>query len=273
MERTRDYEAYLRRTEHSVATQEKYLRDVTAFLVWLGERELTKDETTAWKAQLAVQHAPATVNAALSALNGYLRFLNREDCRVRFLKVQRRIFREVGKELTQSEFKRLIRTARAKGRERIALALETIGGTGIRVSELRFITVEAAQCGQTEISLKGKIRPIVLPKTLCTKLLAYARKQRIGVGEIFRTRSGRPLSRGQIWAEMKSLCAAAHVAPGKVFPHNLRHLFAVVFYKVYKDIVRLADLLGHSSINTTRIYLMTSGVEQRRQLDRLRLVQ
>ena len=188
------------------------------------------------------------------------------------LKVQRRLFRDAGRELTRQEYERLLAAARARGQERLALLMEAICATGIRVSEVRYITVEAAQRGRTEISLKGKIRTILLPGKLCRKLLKYARKYKTVSGEIFLTRNGTSLSRRQIWTELKRLCKSAGVESAKVFPHNLRHLFATIFYRACKDIVRLADVLGHSSIETTRIYLVTSGAEHARQLERLGLV-
>lgn len=192
--------------------------------------------------------------------------------RVKFLKVQRRLFRDADRELTKDDYQRLLNTAYQLGRDRLGLLVETIGATGIRVSEVKYVTVEAIRQGKAEISLKGKIRTILLPGKLRRKLLKYAQKQKIASGAIFRTRSGRELSRRQIWAELKGLCKHACVEPSKVFPHNLRHLFATVFYQVCRDIVKLADLLGHSSIETTRIYLVTSGSEHQRALDRLGLV-
>ena len=267
------YCLHLHAEERSAATVAKYLHDVTAFALWLHGAELTKETAAAWKAELLRRgQAPATVNAALAALNGLFRFLGREDCRVRFLKVQRRAFRDEYKELTQGEYAALVSTARMRGKARLALLIETIGGTGIRVSEVAYITVEAAQRGRAEIALKGKIRTILLPAKLCRKLLKYAKENGFTTGAIFRTSSGKTLSRRQIWGEMKAICHAAGVEPSKVFPHNLRHLFAVAFYKVSRDIVKLADVLGHSSIETTRIYLMTTEKEHQRQLDRLRLV-
>lgn len=208
----------------------------------------------------------------LASLNGFFRFLGREDCRVKFLKVQRRLFRDAGRELTRPEYERLLSAAQSRGQERLALLMETICATGIRVSEVKYITVEAARQGRADISLKGKIRTILIPNKLCRKLLKYARKNKTASGEIFLTRSGKGLSRKQIWAELKRLCKHAGVAVSKVFPHNLRHLFATSFYKACKDIVKLADVLGHSSIETTRIYLVTSGAEHARQLERLGLV-
>ena len=267
------YAAFLRAEERSAATIEKYLRYAGAFAVWLGDRKLTKEAVAAWKAELThLGHAPVSVNAALSALNGLFRYLGREDCRVRFLKVQRRLFRDPSRELTREEYERLVRAAYDLGKTRLALLIETICATGIRVSEVRFVTVEAVEAGRVDVAMKGKIRTILLPGKLCRKLRKYARAQGIRSGEIFCTRSGRPMTRGQIWAEMKRICGAAGVESSKVFPHNLRHLFARVFYKVCRDVVKLADVLGHSSIETTRIYLIATGQEHVRQLERLRLV-
>ena len=199
-------------------------------------------------------------------------FLGWEGCKVKHLKVQRRLFREPGKELTREEYERLVIAARISGKARLALLLEAICATGIRVSEVRYLTVEAARAGKAEIMLKGKIRTILLPNKLCRKLLKYAKKQNTAAGEVFVTRSGKSLSRKQIWAEMKALCKAAGVAPSKVFPHNLRHLFARIFYKACKDVAKLADVLGHSSIETTRIYLISTGAEHAKMLEKLRLV-
>lgn len=266
------YGCWLRQEERASSTMEKYLRDIQNFFAWLDGRSVTKEIVTGWKEQLQTEKAASTVNGALAALNGLFRFLGWEDCRVRFLKVQRRLFRDSRRELTRNDYEQLITTARERGQDRLALLMETICATGIRVSEVQYITVEAAQQGRTEISLKGKIRTIILPAKLCRKLLKYAKKNKTASGEVFLTRNGKPLSRRQIWAEMKALCKYADVEPSKVFPHNLRHLFATAFYRACKDIVKLADVLGHSSIETTRIYLLTSGVEHQRQLDRLGLV-
>ena len=267
------YTQYLRAEEKSAATMEKYLRGVCAFASWLDGREITKELTTNWKAYLSAQnYAPTTVNAMLSALNSLLEFLGLRECRVKFLKIQRRLFRDADRELTKNDYQQLLNTAHRLGRERLGLLVETIGATGIRVSEVPYITVEAVKQGKAEIALKGKIRTILLPGKLCRKLLKYAKKQKTASGAIFRTKSGKELGRRQIWAELKGLCKHAGVEPGKVFPHNLRHLFAVVFYRVSRDIAKLADLLGHSSIETTRIYLVASGTEHRQELERLGLV-
>ena len=266
-----DYVRFLRAEDRAAATVEKYQRDVRAFAVWLGERELAS--ASGWREHLIKRgYAPVTVNSMLSAVNRFLKFLGREDCKIKFLRVQRRAFREKNRELTKGEYQKLLDTARAEGQERLELLMETICATGIRVSEVRYITVEAADRGEAEVSLKGKIRTILLPTKLSRKLLKYARKQKIASGEIFLTGSGKSLSRRQIWREMKAICKKAGVEPSKVFPHNLRHLFATTFYKACKDIVKLADILGHSSINTTRIYLVTTGAEHARCLERLGLV-
>lgn len=264
---------HLRQEERSPGTVAKYLRDVSAFAHWLGSAPVTKELATGWKEHLRTQgYAPTTINSMLAAINGLFHFLGWDECRVKFLKVQRRLFRDAGRELTRPEYDRLLETARERGQERLALLMETICATGIRVSEVRHITVEAARRGRAEIASKGKVRIILLPNKLCRKLLKYAQKQKTVSGEIFLTGNGKPLTRRQIWAEMKRLCKRARVAPSKVFPHNLRHLFATAFYRVSRDIVKLADVLGHSSIETTRIYLISTGAEHQRQLDRLGLV-
>ncbi len=258
--------------ERAPATVKMYVRTVEEFIAWLGDEEVTKEAVIAWKNELTQSYAPATVNVKLAAVNAFFKFCGWQDCCVRALRLQRRVFRDPGREPTKAEYEKLVAAAMDSGRTRLALLMETICGTGIRVSEVRYITVEAAQMGRAEIALKGKIRTIMLPGKLCRKLLKYARKQKIASGEIFLTRSGKSLSRRQIWAEMKAVCALAGVEPGKVFPHNLRHLFATTFYRACHDIVKLADVLGHSSINTTRIYLITTGAEHARTLERLGLV-
>ena len=267
------FSAHLRQEDRSSGTAGKYLHDCTGFALWLGDRALTPEAAAQWREHLLQKgYAPATVNSMLSAVNRLLKFLGREDCRIRSLRIQRRTFREQRRDLTRGEYQRLLDAAAGLGRERLALLMETICATGIRVSEVRYITVEAARAGRTEIRLKGKIRTILLPSKLCRKLLKYARKQKTASGEIFLTRSGAPVSRRQIWREMKALCKEAGVEASKVFPHNLRHLFATAFYRACRDIVKLADVLGHSSIDTTRIYLMTTGAEHARQMEKLGLV-
>lgn len=266
------YGRHLRSEEHAPGTIEKYLRDVNAFARWAEERLVTKELAVEWKKHLlATGHKPVTVNSMLAAVNGLFRFLG-WDIRMKFLKIQRQLFRDQSRELSREEYNLLVSTARASGRARLALMMEAICATGVRVSEVRYLTVEATKRGRAEIALKGKIRVILMPGKLCGKLLKYAKRQKITSGQIFLTRSGKPLSRRQIWAEMKGLCKAAGVAPEKVYPHNLRHLFARTFYRACKDIARLADVLGHSSIETTRIYLIGTGAEQTQQIDRLGLV-
>lgn len=264
---------WLRREERTAGTIEKYLRDVSVFAAWLAGRAVTKELAAEWKEHLlAMGRAPVTINSMLAAINALFRCLGWEDCRVKFLKLQRRMFREQSRELTRAEYERLLETARRLGRERLALLMEAVCATGIRVSEVRYITVEAVGRGRAEIHMKGKVRTVLLPGKLCRKLGKYAKKQKIASGEIFLTGSGKSISRRQIWAEMKRLCEHAGVEASKVFPHNLRHLFATTFYRVCKDIARLADVLGHSSIETTRIYLLLPGDEHMKQLDLLGLV-
>ena len=268
-----DFAAYLRTEERSEGTIEKYMRDVRKFFCWLGNEILGKTQVSAWRAQLLADgYAPETVNSMIVALNRFLDFIGRSDCRVHTLRIQRKLFRRPDRELTRPEYERLVQTAERKGQQRLSLLLEAITATGIRVSEVKYLTVEAARARRAEIALKGKIRVILLPNKLCRKLLKYAKKQKTASGEIFLTRSGKSLSRRQIWSEMKNLCKFAGVEASKVFPHNLRHLFATIFYRACKDIAKLADVLGHSSIETTRIYLVTSGTEHARQLAHLRLI-
>lgn len=258
--------------ERAAGTISKYRHDLTAFARWLDGRAVTKETAAGWKSHLSHRgYAPRTVNSMLASLNSFCRFAGL-PIKLKFLSIQRQIFRDSAKELTKAEYDRLLTAARESGQERLALIMETLCATGIRVSELRYITVEAALAGRATITLKGKIRTILLPAKLCRKLMKYAKKQKTAAGEIFLTKSGRPITRRQVWYELKRLCRAAGVEPSKVFPHNLRHLFATTFYRASRDIVRLADMLGHSSIDTTRIYLMVSGAEQQRQLDRLGLV-
>ena len=267
------FACHLRSEERSPGTIENYVRHVRAFAAWLGGRDVTKEAAAGWKAHLvSAGYAPATINAMLGSLNRFLAFMDWREYQVKTLRLQRRLFRDDSRELTRAEYDRLLAATRAQGRERLALLMETICATGIRVSEVRYLTVEAVQKGRAEIALKGKIRTILIPGKLSRKLLKYARKKKTASGEIFLTRNGKGMSRKQIWAEMKALCKSAGVAPSKVFPHNLRHLFARTFYRVCRDVAKLADVLGHSSIETTRIYLITTGAEHEKQLERLGLV-
>lgn len=267
------YAAKLRLDERSEATVEKYTRTLRRYSAWLCGREATRELTTAWKESLLEGGLePSTVNVQLSALDGFYRWQGWTDCCVRHMRVQRRAFMERRRELTREEYERLTASARSSGRERLALVMETLCATGIRVSELRYVTVEALERGRAEVSLKGKVRTILLPSKLRRKLLKYAKNRGINRGEVFVTATGRSLSRKQVWQEMKSECARAGIEPEKVFPHNLRHLFARCFYKASRDVTKLADVLGHSSIDTTRIYLMTSFNEHERFLEALSLV-
>ena len=268
------FEAYLRHDEREPATIEAYLRSLRKFAEWADGRTITKELAAEWKAELAGSgYRPVSVNAMLAAVNKFFACMGREDCKVKYLKLQRQMFRKSERELTKAEYLRLVQAAREKGNLRLELLLETICATGIRVGEVKYITVEAVQTGAAEIALKGKIRTILLPNRLCRKLQKYAKKQKIASGEIFITQSGMGMDRKQIWAKMKRLCAAAGVERSKVFPHNLRSLFARSFYGSCHDVVRLADVLGHINIETTRIYLMSTGKEYIRQLDKLGLVQ
>lgn len=267
-----DFAARLREDERSAATVEKYCREAARFAACLEGREVNQALALAYKAQLAESRTPAGVNGAVAALNKLFSFLGLEGCRLKAVKQQRRIFRDEARELTENEYRRLLAAARRRGNERLLLVMETVCSTGIRISELRFFTVESAKRGRVEVDNKGKRRTVFLPGKLQTLLLRYARKRGIAEGPVFVTRTGRPLDRSNIWSEMKGLCREAGVEPGKVFPHNLRHLFARTYYGLEKDIVRLADILGHASIETTRIYTMESGYTHRKQLERMRLV-
>ncbi len=265
-----DFERSLRDDEKSALTIEKYLRDVQAFLAFCGGRGITKELALEYKRQLVDggQYAVGSVNSMLSSINSFFRFMGWDECRVKAIKVQRQLYCPKEKELTKAEYERLLAAAGETPR----LIIQTLCGTGIRVSELAYFTVEAVRENNVVVTCKKKTRPVYMPKNLRKLLLRYAAERGITSGVIFRTRSGRPIDRSNIWAAMKRLCASARVSPEKVFPHNLRKLFARTFYKCKKDIAKLADALGHSSINTTRIYIMTSGAEHRRCVEQLGLV-
>ena len=256
--------------ERSPATVEKYLRNVTGFLDWLGEETLTRETVIRFKATLTGQ--PSTVNGVIAAVNSLLTFLGHPDWKVKQVKFQRKAYRSKEQNLTKEEYERLIRTAEAIGSERLARIVETLGCTGMRVSELRFLTVEALDGRELTIRNKGKIRTILLTADLVRKLKKYCKARGIKSGAVFVSRYGAPLARTQIWAEIKKLCEKAGVDPRKGFPHNLRHLFAVIHYRLHRDIVKLADILGHSNVNTTRIYLIDTGEEHRRQLEAMGMV-
>ncbi len=271
VERLRDFADTLGREEKSRATCEKYLRDVRCLMVFAAGRPVTKELAVAWKKHLVEQgYAVRSVNSMLASVNSLFGVLGWQECRVKNLRLQRQTYCAEDKELTKAEYMRLLEASRKN--EQLNLVLQTICGTGIRISELRYFTVETMGQGEVRVDCKGKTRTILVPGKLRKLLLGYARRQGLRTGAIFVTRGGKPLNRSSIWAAMKRLCAAAGVKASKVFPHNLRKLFARTFYKIEKDIAKLADILGHSSINTTRIYIMSTGTEHRRQLERLGLV-
>lgn len=270
--RIREYLAHLREQERSPATVRKYAHDLKTLQDFLAGKELTKTTLIEWKQTLLERFAPASVNAMLAAVNGYLRYFGWSELCVKPLKIQRSLFLEESRELTKAEYARLVAAARGKEKERLSLVIQTICATGIRVSELKFITVEALQKGRAEIRNKGKLRLVFLPGKLRKLLKKYAQKQKKTAGAVFTTRTGKPLDRSNIWRDMKALCESAGVAKEKVFPHNLRHLFARTFYALEKDLSRLADILGHSNINTTRIYTAESGAVHAAQMERLGLV-
>lgn len=273
IDQLRSFKNHLQDEERSKATIDKYLFEVTQFSVYLDGKEVTKTNVSHLKEHLiASGYAPSTVNGKLTAIDRFLDFIGRSECKVKHLKLQRRLFRDDTRELTKREYERLIETAKELGKQRLSLLMEAICSTGIRVSEVQYLTVEAAQRGKAEIRMKGKLRTILIPKKLCRKLLKYAKKHKTASGKIFLTRGGKSISRKQIWVEMKALCKRAGVAPSKVFPHNLRHLFARTFYHVCRDIAKLADVLGHSSVETTRIYLISTGAEHAKTLDLLQLM-
>ena len=267
------FKKHLREEEKSKNTIEKYLRDVRAFAAYSGGAEVTKETVIAYKNKLLSEnYAVRSVNSMLASLNSLFLFLGWADLKVKSIKLQRQIYCPEEKELTKAEYMRLVNTAKQKNNERLNLILQTICGTGIRVSELQYITVEAVKNGEAIVSLKGKTRSVFIVKELQKKLLRYASEQKIQTGSIFITRTGKPISRTNIWREMKGLCEQAGVNPQKVFPHNLRHLFARIFYGIEKDIAKLADILGHSSINTTRIYIISTGDEHRKRMEHMRLI-
>lgn len=271
-EKISEYAVYLQGEERSQNTVAKYARDLRAFLAFWGGGEISKAVVLEWKEKLIREYAPASVNSMLAAVNGFLDWMDRPECKVKPLKIQREIFARPEKELTRAEYDRLVRAAQSKRNERLALLLQTICATGIRVSELEFITVEAVKAGRALVDCKGKSRTVLLPKELCRSLICFCREQKITGGVVFRTASGKPLDRSNIWRDMKNLCKSAGVERGKVFPHNLRHLFARTYYSIEKDLSRLADLLGHSNVNTTKIYTMESGRKHQQQLERMGLV-
>ena len=266
-----NFKSNLYNEEKSALTVEKYLRDVRAFAEYLGGRELSKEVTVGWKLWLEEKrYSPRSINSMIASLNSFLTFIGAQDCKLKAVRIQRSIYAPEEKELTKAEYKRL--PTSAKNQDRLSLIIRTICATGIRVSELKYFTVEAVRNREVTVKCKSKNRAIIIPCELSRLLLNYAKRQGIVSGAVFRTRGGKPLDRSYIWAQMKKLCGAARVSAAKVFPHNLRKLFARTFYEIEKDIAKLADVLGHSSIETTRIYIMATGIEHRRQIEKLGLV-
>lgn len=267
-----DYLQNLELEERCETTITQYRRETSAFLAWAGDTEITKETVIRYKDKLKEEYKPATVNVKIAALNSFFTFLGELGLKVKQLKIQRQAYASQEKELTQAEYERLVKAARDQGNEKLALLIQAICATGIRVSELKFITVEAVESGEAHVRLKGKNRVILLPGKLCKLLRKYIKKQHIKSGPVFLSRTGKPLDRSNIWRMMKNLCESAGVDPKKVFPHNLRHLFARKFYSIDHDIAKLADILGHSSIDTTRIYIITTSREHQKRLDRMSLV-
>lgn len=267
-----EFKEHLILEERSEITIAKYIRDVKAFAKYTQNSAITKETVIAYKKHLQENYAVRSVNSMLASINSLFAFLGWHDLKVKSLKLQQQVFCPEEKELTKAEYARLCRTAERKHNERLNLILQTICGTGIRVGELQYITVEAAKNGEAVVNCKAKTRSVFIVKELKQKLLRYAAEQNIKNGMIFVTRTGKPISRTNIWREMKALCEEANVNPQKVFPHNLRHLFARVFYGIEKDIAKLADILGHSSINTTRIYIISTGTEHRQRMENMRLI-
>ncbi len=266
------FRAYLVEEEKSISTVNKYLHDVRKFAEWMGKRKLCKTDVLKYKSYLCDRYAPTSVNVTISALNSFFDFMELYNLRVKNLKIQKPIFIPADKELTKREYERLIKVAKQRKKDRLCLLMQTVCSTGIRVSEVRYITVEAVKRGVADINCKGKNRRVFLPQQLCKVLKRYAEEKQIKSGAVFVTKNGNPLDRSNIWSDMKKLCKEADVSEKKVFPHNLRHLFARTYYNVQKDVVRLADILGHSSVNTTRIYTMETGEMHCRQIQELGLL-
>lgn len=267
-----NFRIYLYEEERSDNTIKKYMRDIRFFREWLQDRSIDKSIVIEYKKGLCERYAIKSVNSMLSSINAFFVFMGWYDLKVKTLKIQRRIFADKSKELSKSDYERLLIEAKNKKNERLYYLMQTIAGTGLRVSEIKYVTCEAVRQGQAVINCKGKIRQIFLPKKLCQMLKKYVKSQNIKSGSVFVTRSGRPLDRYAIWKMLKDLCESAGVSKDKVFPHNFRHLFARTFYSLQKDIVRLADILGHSSVETTRLYTMESGTEHIKQLQKLGLL-
>ena len=266
------FKTHLINEEKSSATLEKYIRDVTTFMQWLDDRMVEKVIVVEYKQNLIENYAPASANSMLSSINSFFEYMEWFDCKVKTFKIQKQIFANKDKELSKAEYERLLVAAKKKQNKKLYMLMQTICSTGTRVSELRYISTDAVRKGEAVINCKGKMRIVILPKQLCKMLSSYIKEQRISSGSVFITKNGKPLDRSNIWKLMKDLCENAGVSKDKVFPHNLRHLFARTYYSLEKDVVRLADILGHSSVNTTRIYTMETGEQHRIQIQRLGLL-
>lgn len=262
----------LKEDEKAPQTIQKYVREASALILFLGGSTPSKSRILDYRDYLQRQNKTHTVNVKLSAVNAFLEYTGHCDCKVRLLKVQRKAFIDDDRDLNEAEYRRLLAAAKEQRNSRLYHVMLTLCGTGIRVSELRFVTFEAVRTGRAEIRLKGKSRTVILTKGLRQKLLSYADEAGISSGHIFCTRTGKPLDRSNICHDMKRLCKKAGVNPKKVFPHNLRHLFAKSYYAIEKDLARLADILGHSSVETTRIYVAVGIREHERTLQKMRLI-
>ena len=271
-QKIQEFKSHLTNEERSVATIEKYMRDVRFFKTFVGDAEICKQTVLDYKSKLGEIYAVTSANSMIAALNCFFHFCEWHDLCVKQFKIQREVYCSEEKELTRAEYIRLLDAARSQKNERLDLIIQTICGTGIRVSELQYITVEAVKRGEAIVYCKGKNRKIFIVQELKKKLLRYVKDQNINTGTVFITKGGKPISRNYIWKEMKLLCKQANVSSSKVFPHNLRHLFARTFYSIEKDIAKLADILGHASINTTRIYIVATGAEHRRKMEHMRLI-
>lgn len=258
--------------EKSVATLDKYIRDITVFMQWSNDQELCKSLVLEYKQEIIGKYAPASVNSIISSLNSFFVYNEWYDLKVKSIKIQKQIFANKDKELTKAEYERLLKAAKSKNNQRLYYLMQTICSSGLRVSELKYVTCDAVRCGQATINCKGKMRIVILPKQLCKMLKGYIKENNIKSGSVFVSKNGKSLDRSNIWSDMKKLCESAGVSKDKVFPHNLRHLFARTYYSLQKDVVRLADILGHSNVNTTRIYTMSTGETHRQQLQKLGLL-
>ena len=266
------FKEYLIDEEKSAATLDKYIRDIAVFMQWSNDKELCKSLVLEYKQEIIETYAPASVNSIISSLNSFFVYNEWYDLKVKSIKIQKQIFADKDKELTKAEYERLLKAAKSKNNQRLYYLMQTICSSGLRVSELKYVTTDAVRSGQATINCKGKMRIVILPKQLCKMLKDYIKENNIKSGSVFVSKNGKPLDRSNIWSDMKKLCESAGVSKDKVFPHNLRHLFARTYYSLQKDVVRLADILGHSNVNTTRIYTMTTGEVFQKHIQKLGLV-